>query len=193
MPNRIKIDKIGRILNQIPQSIGKHAFSFFGLLLGIILILGALLFYQYSVLPLRKESPISVEELEINQEQYEQVKNAWARREEKFRKADSKQFPDPFWLTKAEPEEESEETEEGSQEEEPKEPEETEEPISPSSDLRQASTLSEFYQIKGQSLPSVNQRAAMWEERGLGSSEYYIGAPYQNLRLLEALKQELTQ
>lgn len=51
-----------------------------------------------------------------------------------------------------------------------------------------ATTLFDWYQAQGQSLPSVSQRAVIYENLGLGSKSYYTGTAEQNTKLLNALK-----
>lgn len=49
------------------------------------------------------------------------------------------------------------------------------------------STLWEFYQQKGQSLPSLSERAKLYESLGLGSASNYVGTGDQNTALLGKL------
>lgn len=51
-----------------------------------------------------------------------------------------------------------------------------------------ATTLFEWYQAQGQSLPSVSARANIYEGLGLGPKSYYTGTAEQNTKLLNALK-----
>lgn len=51
-----------------------------------------------------------------------------------------------------------------------------------------ASTLSDWYQAQGQSLPSVSARAIIYEQYGLGQASYYTGTAEQNTKLLNELK-----
>lgn len=48
-------------------------------------------------------------------------------------------------------------------------------------------TLSAYYASKGQALPSVAQRAQIYQSLGLGQSAYYTGTAEQNTKLLNAL------
>jgi hypothetical protein len=52
-----------------------------------------------------------------------------------------------------------------------------------------ALTLSEWYQARGLSLPSVSNRAFLYESLGLGQQSYYSGTSEQNGKLLFKLKQ----
>lgn len=51
-----------------------------------------------------------------------------------------------------------------------------------------ATTLSEWYQAQGRSLPSVGERSVTYEGLGLGPRSYYTGTAEQNTKLLNALK-----
>lgn len=51
-----------------------------------------------------------------------------------------------------------------------------------------ATTLSDWYQAQGQSLPPVSARSVEYERLGLGPSNYYTGTSEQNTKLLNALK-----
>ncbi len=51
-----------------------------------------------------------------------------------------------------------------------------------------ATNLSEYYSALGKTLPSVSQRAAKYEELGLGQANFYTGTAEQNAKLLSALK-----
>src|SRR3990167_4104626 len=48
-------------------------------------------------------------------------------------------------------------------------------------------TLFEYYSSKGQALPSVQQRAPLYESSGLGSATSYTGTAAQNTALLGKL------
>ena len=48
-------------------------------------------------------------------------------------------------------------------------------------------TLTEFYALTGDPLPSIQERAAEYDKLGLGSFLYYTGTAEQNAKLLEAL------
>jgi hypothetical protein len=51
-----------------------------------------------------------------------------------------------------------------------------------------ATTLSEWYQAQGQSLPSIAARSLIYAGFDLGQSSYYTGTAEQNTKLLSALK-----
>lgn len=51
-----------------------------------------------------------------------------------------------------------------------------------------ATNLSEWYTANGQSLPSISQRATLYQQYGLGQASYYTGTAEQNTNLLNKLK-----
>src|SRR3989344_8365554 len=53
-----------------------------------------------------------------------------------------------------------------------------------------ANTLYDYYKTKGQSLPSVQERAKTFESLGLGSPAGYKGTYEQNVSLLSALQKQ---
>lgn len=61
--------------------------------------------------------------------------------------------------------------------------------MTPNASLRlEPATLYEWYQINGQSLPSISVRAKKYTELGLGQASFYTGTAEQNTKLLNALK-----
>jgi len=94
--SKLKFKKITDPLKKLPRIFGEHAFlTFLGLLL-IALILGALIFYQYSFL-VEKTKPKVVEKLlKFKEETYQEVLKAWQGREREFKEIDLKEYQNPF-------------------------------------------------------------------------------------------------
>lgn len=59
--------------------------------------------------------------------------------------------------------------------------------------LKQTITLFEFFLTKEDALPSIKERAKIWEEKGMGPAYEYQGFYGQNIKLLEELKKGLTE
>lgn len=101
-----KINKIKNILDKIPWTIAEHAFLASLLLFLISLIIGGFLFYKYIIL---LEQGLQSEQADqvflLREDIYQQVLKHWQRDEEKFQKADSKQYPNPFIKSLSSPEE----------------------------------------------------------------------------------------
>lgn len=56
------------------------------------------------------------------------------------------------------------------------------------SSVQSATTLAEFFGARGQPLPSVAERALIYQGFGLGQSSFYTGTAEQNTKMLNALK-----
>ncbi len=103
-------------------------------------------------------------------------------------------------VTEPEEPEEDEESEEVDDEEveekddEEAQQEETQEDIS-NEDLESAlaRNLFELYEFADGELPSVSERALIWEDLGIGDSDDYYGTYRQNLILLEHLREEVSE
>ncbi len=174
--NFIKLKKIKGFSKKLPRILGENAFlTFLGILL-FSLTLGALIFYQYSILAQKEKLEDIEKPFKFKEETYQAILKTLGEREEIFKMIDLKQYPDPF-RTKEEISTSFPELEGESEKE---------------TTFLVATTLFEFYLIKGEELPSVKERAKIWEEKGLGLANEYHGSDYQNFRLLEKLKRELT-
>ncbi len=99
-PKQIKLKKIKDFLNKIPRTLGERAFlTFFGFLL-IALIAGCLIFYKYSVLAEKETPEISGAHLQFKETTFQKVLEVWQEKEKRFKAADTKEYPDPFELTR---------------------------------------------------------------------------------------------
>jgi len=190
---KLKIKKIKQFLKKLPRTLGEKSFlTFLGLLL-IALIFSGLIFYKYSFLAEKGKLEVLEKPLKFNEKVYQVVLKIWQEKEKKFEETNFKKYPDPFRGIKIESPESTlaPEVEEGELEEEliPEMPL-TELEIK---ELQATTNLYEFYRIKGEKLPSITERAKIWEEKGLGTEEEYIGSFYQNQKLLTELKKELTK
>lgn len=192
---RIKTKKIKNFLRSLPKILALHPFLTFWSLLSIALILGGFIFYRYSILAEKPETEPSKGLLKFKQEACQEVVNQWQQRKENLENINLKQYINPFLMTRGEisppiPSEEATST----PEELPPEKPPKEEPSLPSNieELLAATNLTQFYRLKGEELPFVSVRAKMWQEKGLGLEEEYKGTKYQNMILLEKLKEELT-
>ena len=185
---KFKIKEIKQFLKKLPRTLGKRSFlTFLGLLL-ISLIFSGFIFYKYSFLAEKEKLEVLEKPLKFNEKVYQDVLKIWQEKEKKFGETNFKKYPDPFQGIKIEssestltPEVEEEKPEGGLIPETPL----TELGIK---ELQAATNLYEFYRIKGEKLPSIIERAKIWEEKGLGTEEEYIGFFYQNQKLLAELK-----
>lgn len=92
----IKIKKIKEKLKKISRTLAEKAFlTFLGLFL-IALIIGGILFYQYNVLVKKSEVKVFEKPLQFQEKSYQSILKTWQEREEKFKAANFKEYPDPF-------------------------------------------------------------------------------------------------
>jgi len=181
---KINIEKIKNPLKNLPKKLAKHPLLTFWILLFIALVLSGFVFYKYSVLVEKPEIETSRELLKFKQKTYQEVLDQWQQRKENLEKIDSKEYANPFILTG----EVSTSVSSG-------EATSTPEKITPSALIKKllvARNLTEFYMIRDGKVPLVSERAKIWEEKGLGLKDEYKGSKYQNVILLEKLKEELT-
>ena len=93
---RIKFNKISEFLKKLPRTLGKHSLlTFLGFLL-IALILGGLIFYQYSFLVEKEKPEVSEKQLKFKEKTYEAVLETWQEKEKRLKEAGLKEYPDPF-------------------------------------------------------------------------------------------------
>jgi len=197
---KINIKKTKKIIRVIPKILAKHSFLTFFCFLFIALTLGGIVFYKYIVLIEENEIDDFKEFLVFRKEIYQEVLDYWQKREENFEQANSKQFISPFGEEREEiiipttTEEATSTLEESPPEELPPVEPSPEEPELPENiqELLAATNLFEFYILRDGIVPLLEERAIIWEEKGLGHVEEYKGTSYQNMLLLVELKKELT-
>lgn len=177
MSIKISLNKTKKFFIKLPESLGEHAFAAFLVLFIISIIIGALIFYKYSVLAGGREIEIIEKAFQFKEKNYQEILKIWEEREKKFQEAGLKNFLNPFqgMGTKVPS------TPSVEQEQELK-------PEIPLENLQTAINLYKFYLSKGEILPSIAERASLWEELGLGKASEYQGTIYQNQKLLEELK-----
>lgn len=152
----------------------------------IVLILGALLFYQYDILAKNAEPKSGGEQIRFQQELYQQVLQEWQAREARFIQAGSQDYINPFLLgprTAADAGEKKLSTVR------------TQELLSNPQiqELLKATNLYQFYDAKGETFLTIDERAKIWQELELGEEAEYQGTYNQNIKLLSELKKELTK
>jgi cbb3-type cytochrome oxidase subunit 3 len=164
---KIKLNKIKFFFQKAPRAVADRAFLSFLLLFLISLFLGGLIFYQYNILAKRKEVTRAENPLQFKEKTYEDVLKIWKERENEFEAVRFKKYFDIFEAKPvSQPASQPALPEEGSDD----------------------YFLFEFYKSKGEILPSIEERAQIWEKMGLGSAADYQGSAFQNIILLDALK-----
>lgn len=97
---QIKLNKIKELSKKWLRALGENPFLTSLALILLSLIIGALVFYQYSVLAEKRESGAAFEPLILEQESLGNILKTWQDRQERFDETDLKSYPDPFRLTK---------------------------------------------------------------------------------------------
>ena len=100
--SRIKTKEIGESLKKLVFIMAEKAFLTFLGLFVIILILGAIIYYQYNILSKKEEAQTIKEPLQFQEKSYQNVSRAWQERERKFKEADQKEYPSPFKVKQSE-------------------------------------------------------------------------------------------
>lgn len=162
---KIKLNKIKFFCQKAPRAVADRAFLSFLLLFLISLVFGGLIFYQYNILTKKKEVRSAENPLQFQEKTYEDVLKIWKEREDAFKAASAKKYFDIFKAKLSTPQA----------------------PLPSSSDYY----LFKFYESREEALPTIEERAKIWEQLGLGSADIYNGEFFQNQRLLDTLKKEL--
>lgn len=179
--NKELIQKLGNICSDFLRNLARNPFLAIVFLFLIVLVSGALIFYRYDILVKLSEPKAGSETVQFQKEIYQQILREWKEREERFETADSTKYINPFQEKRERPV--------------PIVPIVSEEPKTTSADpkLLGASNLLEFYALRGEKMPLLNDRAKMWQGFGLGSTGSYLGSNSQNQLLLAELKKRLTE
>ena len=162
---KIKPNEIATFFRKAPRIIAERAFLSFLALFFISLIAGGLIFYQYNILAKKKEANPAENPLQFNEKTYEDVLKIWQEREKKLKEAGTKKYFDIFRAKSA--------------------------AIPASNPGSSGYFLFKFYESRGELLPTIEERAIIWEKMGFGPAANYSGEFSQNQKLLEALKKEL--
>lgn len=96
MKKKIKLGKFDKKIKTLPRFLTEHVFGFFMFLVFIGLILGGILFYQYSFLTEKREPESVSIFVQYKENVLKEILNQWSEREENFKKAETKQYPDFF-------------------------------------------------------------------------------------------------
>jgi len=97
---QIKLKKIKYFLKKLPKNLGKRAFLLCLILLLISLITGLLIFYKYSFLTEKETPEISKGPLQFKEATFQRILEVWQEKDKKFEAADTKEYPDPFRVSR---------------------------------------------------------------------------------------------
>lgn len=132
----------------------------------ICLGIGLLIFYFYIVIPQEKSFTFNEKVSKPNRDLFLQVNEKWSEAEVEDENLQEEEFEDNL---------NNEDISEGELE-----------------DIL-AETLFELYEFKEGNLPTIEERALVWEDLGLGDAQDYKGSFSQNILFLQKLKDELPQ
>lgn len=96
MLKREKIKKIKEVFKKLPRGLAENAFLTFLVLFFLALILGGLLFYQYSILAQEKRPKVLEVPLPFNEKVFQDILQIWQERQKKFEEKEPKEPPNPF-------------------------------------------------------------------------------------------------
>lgn len=91
----LKKIKIGKVKN-LAETLAQRATLTFLFLFGLALIIGGLIFFQYSVLAKKKISEFKEKPIKFDEKTYQEILEIWQERQKRFEEAKVKGYPDPF-------------------------------------------------------------------------------------------------
>ena len=93
---RINLKKIISFLKRLPRILAKRAFLAFLILFSLSLIFSGLVYWQQSIF-VKKTQPESVgRQLKFKSKTYQSILTIWQEKEDRFKQADSKAYPNLF-------------------------------------------------------------------------------------------------
>ena len=90
---KIKFSKKRINLGKFSGRLAKNSFLTFFCFLLIIVALGGLIYYKYVILIKSSSASVQVKPLETQEKTYQEVLDEWAKRDEKFLQAETKEYP----------------------------------------------------------------------------------------------------
>lgn len=156
------------LVKRLKRTLNKTALMIF-IVAVVCAAFGAIISYKYIVFPIEGDFSHENGLIEIDTDTYRKVREVWDEREARLDRAEDRVFKDPLFPVDTDPMEEDLSME----------------------DLEDllAQTLFEFYEMRGEGMPPISERALIWEELGLGNAQEYRGIYSQNILLLGTLKE----
>jgi hypothetical protein len=198
----INFNKIKNQSKQILNILAKKASLFFLFLIIFYFILGGILIYKYDILAQRTEIlDIETKQSMIKESTYQEILEHWDIKKIKFNEINKTIYSNPF-IEKTEKKigEEPVEVNEdlssdlsadlptqASAEAKEKAPPPVEEKSTAELFFGKINNLFEYYTSGGKKFLSIDERAKIWEQEGMGTTEKYHGFRFQNIELLEQL------
>ncbi len=194
--NKYNFKKIIKYFDKIVFLITKKPFIVLVFIILLSLFFSLLIFYLYFYLPLQKDFDFHYSSFE-DKNYYLDVKNIWDKDEINLKSKDYYNIFIPARITEDELIDDNQE--QGQEQEEVQKEEISIEDFTIDVELSEENlesllikTLFEFYQTKEDTMPLISERALIWEDLGLGSADDYRGDYNQNIKLLEVLKEKMS-
>jgi len=96
LKSKNQLKKLKRFLGNLPRKLAVSSFLSFLVLFFLFLIIGIFIFYRKVFLIQRLELESTQEVIRFQEDVYEEILGVWADKEEKFKAADSKNYPNLF-------------------------------------------------------------------------------------------------
>lgn len=96
MDSKLIINKVKNFITGSPKMLAEHAFLGFIILFFITALFGEFLFYTYYISIEKTELQSAKKEIEIKEKTRQELLEYWRERDEIFKSADTKQFPNIF-------------------------------------------------------------------------------------------------
>lgn len=93
---KIRLKEIKGFLKRLPIILGKNAFFTFLGLFVLSLILAFFVFQKYYLSITKVEPETTEEQFKFHSETYQEVIDVWQEKEERLKKTEVKQYPNPF-------------------------------------------------------------------------------------------------
>ena len=101
--SKFKTKKIQESLKKLIKTLVENSFLAFLELLLIALIIGGIVFYQYSILAKKSPAEISEKPFQFQENAYQEILKKWQEKEKRFKEVDLKEYPNPFTEIEEEP------------------------------------------------------------------------------------------
>ncbi len=93
---KLNSKKIKTFIQKAPRRLAENTFLTISSLFVVVFILAGLIFYQYFILIQKTTPEITTDSLQLQKETFDKTLQVWQQRENNFKTADAKQYPDPF-------------------------------------------------------------------------------------------------
>lgn len=96
MFKRIKLNKIKEIFKKLPKNLAENAFLTFLVLIFLVLIIGGVVFYKYSILVEEIKPEVLEKPLPFDEKSFQGILQIWQERQKTFEETDFKETFNPF-------------------------------------------------------------------------------------------------